>query len=73
MSEDIERDPLLRLWALLFFLLKVPYSIAGTVVAYQIAGMVAYQTAVIVTYQIAVMVAYQKAVMVAYQTAVMVA
>ena len=31
MSEDIERDPLLRLWALLFFLLKVPYSIAGTV------------------------------------------
>ena len=32
-SEDIERGPLLRLWALLFKHLQRSYSIAGTVIS----------------------------------------
>ena len=34
MSEDIERNPLLRLWALLYTKIHWTYSIAGTVIRY---------------------------------------
>ena len=35
MSEDIEKDPLLRLWVLLYTKIHWTYSIAGTVTAKQ--------------------------------------